>query len=30
MFKTSSVLVLMFVVFLLFLIANWFNRPDDK
>lgn len=30
MFKTSSILVLMFVVFLLFLIANWFNRPGDK
>ncbi|MCW2310429.1 hypothetical protein M2244_000149 [Rhodoferax antarcticus] len=30
MFKISSVLIFMFVVFILFLVANWFNRPDDK
>lgn len=30
MFKISSILITMFVVFILFIIANWFNRPDDK
>lgn len=30
MFKISSILIFMFVVFILFIIANWFNRPDDK
>lgn len=30
MFKISSVLITMFVVFILFIIANWMNRPDDK
>ena len=28
--KTSSILIIMFVVFILFMIANWLNRPDDK
>ncbi len=28
--KTSSILIIMFIVFILFMIANWMNRPDDK
>jgi len=28
--KISSILIIMFVVFILFMIANWMNRPDDK
>jgi len=28
--KISAILIIMFVVFILFMIANWMNRPDDK
>ncbi len=28
--KTSSVLIIMYVVFMLFMVANWMNKPDDK
>ncbi len=28
--KTSAILIIMFIVFILFMIANWMNRPDDK
>ncbi|GEM_PF-2246879 len=28
--KTSTILIIMYVVFILFMIMNWMNRPDDK
>jgi hypothetical protein len=28
--KTSTILIIMYVVFILFIILNWLNRPDDK
>lgn len=28
--KTSTILIIMYIVFMLFMLMNWFNRPDDK
>jgi len=28
--KTSSILIIMYVVFILFIVLNWLYRPDDK
>lgn len=28
--KISTILIIMYVVFILFMIMNWLNRPDDK
>jgi hypothetical protein len=28
--KTSTILIIMYVVFILFIILNWLNRSDDK